>query len=100
MSSKIVEMTIHKKRFPHVTNRISAFAGPFLRGLGCLSAASCRGHRATYSRAACLAQLAAKLVGWHDRDAYCRGTRLVVPHADGRGQRRSCFPRIMGSRNL
>ena len=26
--------------------------------------------------------------------------RLVVPHANGRGQRRSYFSRIMGSRNL
>src|SRR2546422_1070301 len=50
------------KRFPHVTNRTSAFALPLLQGLGCLSAASCRGHRATDSRAACLAQLAAQLV--------------------------------------
>src|SRR6266702_6628223 len=78
--------------------RTSAFAGPFLQGLGCLSAASCRGHRATYIRAACLAQLAAKPVGWYAGYSYRLCPRLVVPHADGRGERRSCSPRIMGYR--
>src|SRR5260370_23728688 len=62
----------------------------------CLSAASCRGHRATYSRAACLAQFAAKLVGWHDRGAYCSYTRLEVPLVDGRGQCRTRGPGKMG----
>src|SRR2546430_274861 len=76
--------------------RTSAFAGPFLRGLGCLSATSCRSHSATYSRAACPAQLAAKLVGWYAGYSYRLCPRLVVPHADGRGQCRSCSPRIMG----
>src|SRR6266849_4229226 len=43
-------------------DRTSAFTPPLLRGLGYLPAASCRGHRAPYSRAACLAQHAAALV--------------------------------------
>src|SRR5882724_10972919 len=78
-------------------DRITAFTPPLLRGLGDLPAASCRGHRAPYRRAACLAPHAATLVDWHVRDAYCRKSRLVVPHTDGRGERRSGFPRIMGS---
>src|SRR5438874_337101 len=41
-------------------DRKSAFTPPLLRGLGYLPAASCRGHRAPYRRAACLAQHAAK----------------------------------------
>src|SRR2546421_12765997 len=78
--------------------RTSAFAGPFLQGLGCLSAASCRGHRATNSRAACLEQFAAKQVGWDAGYSYPLCPRLVVPHADGRGGERcrSCSPWIMG----
>src|ERR1051326_2764487 len=72
-------------------DRTSAFTPPLLRGLGYLPAASCRGHRAPYSRAACLAQHAAKLVDWHVRDAYCRRSRLVVPRPDGRGEHRSYF---------
>src|SRR6266480_2964607 len=89
-----------KKARNNYHDRKSAFTLPLLRGLGYLPAASCRGHRAPYSRAACLAQLAAKLVDWHVRDAYCRRSRLVVPRTDGRGERRSDFPRIMGSRSL
>src|SRR5436190_21623932 len=89
-----------KKARNNYHDRKSAFTLPLLRGLGYLPAASCRGHRAPYSRAACLAQLAAKLVDWHVRDAYCRRSRLVVPRTDGRGERRSDFPRIMGSGNL
>src|SRR2546430_1763194 len=81
-------------------DRTSAFTPPLLRGLGYLPAASCRGHRAPYHRAAYLAQHAATLVDWHVRDAYCRQSRLVVPRTDGRGERRSYFPRIMGSGNL
>src|SRR5437588_2772518 len=91
-SQKKVRNTYH--------DRTSAFTPPLLRGLGYLPAASCRGHRAPYSRAACLAQHTATLVDWHVRDAYCRKSRLVVPRTDGRGERRSYFPRIMGSRNL
>src|SRR5713101_9649848 len=67
-------------------DRTSAFTPPLLRGLGDLQSASCRGHRAPDRRAACLAQLAAQLVDWHVRDAYCRQSRLVVPRTDGRGE--------------
>src|SRR5258708_4185844 len=81
-------------------DKTSAFTPPLLRGLGYLPAASCRSHRAPYSRAACLAPHAAKLVAWHVRDAYCRKSRLVVPRTDGRGERRSYSPRTMGSRSL
>ena len=81
-------------------DRTSAFTPPLLRGLGYLQSASCRGHRAPYSIAACLAQHATTLVDWHVRDAYCRKSRLVVPRTDGRGERRSDFPRIMGSGSL
>src|SRR5581483_3180278 len=81
-------------------DRPSAFTPPLLRGLGEIPAASCRGHRAPYRRAACLAQHAAPLVDWHVRDAYYCKSRLVVPRTDGRGERRSDFPRIMGSGSL
>src|SRR5258708_24171280 len=80
-------------------DRTSAFTLPLLRGLGYLPAASCRGHRAPYRRAACLAPHATTLVDWHVRDAYCRKSRLVVPRTDGRGERRSYFPGVMGSGN-
>src|SRR5947207_12992954 len=89
-----------KKARNNYHDRKSAFTLPLLRGLGYLPAASCRGHRAPYRRAACLAQYAAKLVDWHVRDSSCRRSRLVVPCTDGRGKRRSYFPRIMGSGNL
>src|SRR5215217_5746922 len=80
--------------------RQSAFTPPFLCGLGCLQSASCRGHRAPYTRAACLAHHTATLVDWHVRDAYCRKSRLVVPRTDGRGERRADFARIMGFGSL
>src|SRR5579859_6347984 len=86
-----------KKARKNYHDRTSAFTFPLLRGLGNLQSASCRGHRASYSRAACLAPHAAPLVDRHVRDAYCRGSRLVVPRTDGRGERRSDCPRIMGS---
>src|SRR5215813_12305347 len=61
------------------------FTPPLLRGLGEIHTASNCGHRATYSRAACLAQHAPILVDWHVRDAYCGQSCLVVPCPDGRG---------------
>src|SRR6266849_1631400 len=89
-----------KKARKNYHDRTSAFTPPLLRGLGDLQSASCRGHRAPDSRAAGLAQHAATLVDWHVRDAYCRQSRLVVPRTDGRGERGSDFPRIMGSGSL
>src|SRR5258708_17525290 len=64
-------------------DRTSAFTPSFLLGLGALQSSSCRGHRAPYRRAACLAQHAATLVDGHVRDAYGRQSRLVVPRTDG-----------------